>query len=92
MLWFVDLTVSDSSLMLPIIGTVCTYTGLELAKMKGATGWIKVSSIFFSLVDSFAFLCVFLVISPLFSGRTHPLCPLPPLVHAERFRLNPLDI
>lgn len=41
MLWFVDLTVSDSSLMLPIIGTVCTYAGLELAKMKGATGWIK---------------------------------------------------
>ncbi|CAM9160222.1 unnamed protein product [Laminaria digitata] len=41
MLWFVDLTVSDSSLMLPIIGTVCTYFGLELAKMKNATGWIR---------------------------------------------------
>ena len=42
MLWFVDLTVSDSSLMLPVISTACTYTGLELAKMKGATGWVKV--------------------------------------------------
>lgn len=41
-LWFVDLTVTDSSLMLPIIGTALTYTSLELVKMKGATGWIKV--------------------------------------------------
>ncbi|CAM9268392.1 unnamed protein product [Ectocarpus fasciculatus] len=41
MLWFVDLTVPDSSLMLPIIGTLCTYTSLEIVKMKGATGWIK---------------------------------------------------
>eukprot|EP00903_Cladosiphon_okamuranus_P020886 g19180.t1 len=40
-LWFVDLTATDSSLMLPIIGTLFTYTSLELAKMKGATGWIK---------------------------------------------------
>eukprot|EP00752_Nemacystus_decipiens_P005108 g4633.t1 len=40
-LWFVDLTATDSSLMLPIIGTSFTYTSLELAKMKGATGWIK---------------------------------------------------
>lgn len=36
-----DLTVPDSSLMLPIMGTLLTYTSLELAKMKGATGWIK---------------------------------------------------
>ncbi|CAM9519324.1 unnamed protein product [Ectocarpus sp. 4 AP-2014] len=40
-LWFVDLTVPDSSLMLPIIGTLCTYTSLEIVKMKGATGWMK---------------------------------------------------
>ena len=38
-----DLTATDSSLMLPIIGTLFTYTSLELAKMKGATGWIRVS-------------------------------------------------
>lgn len=42
MLWFTDLTVPDSSLALPIIWTICTYTGVELSKMKGATGWIKV--------------------------------------------------
>lgn len=41
-----DLTVPDSSLMLPIIGTLCTYTSLEIVKMKGATGWMKVSSIY----------------------------------------------
>ncbi|CAM9711977.1 unnamed protein product [Scytosiphon promiscuus] len=40
-LWFVDLTATDSSLMLPIIGTLFTYTSLEMVKMKGATGWIK---------------------------------------------------
>lgn len=42
MLWFVDLTATDSSLMLPIMSTLLTYSALELAKMKGATGWIKV--------------------------------------------------
>lgn len=73
MLWFVDLTVSDSSFMLPIVGTLCTYTGLELAKMKGATGWIKVRSFICSLVRSFAFLYVILVRSRHLLGARTPI-------------------
>lgn len=77
MLWFVDLTVSDSSFMLPIVGTLCTYTGLELAKMKGATGWIKVRSFICSLVRSFVriFVC-YLGSFAAFIGRTYPYCLL----------------
>lgn len=84
MLWFVDLTVSDSSLMLPIIGTVCTYAGLELAKMKGATGWIKVRSLLCSLVRPLAvsgIILFFVFFAPL--QWAHPP-PLPPrgYIHA----------